>query len=529
MRDNAQSVFKRGYRLMTKISTNLEGLVDNLQNNHEETVELFKEQFNANRGYNPATGDVELNCANEEALPTTVAGEGAVDAIVDIRRIESWEDIRKTVSTGARASFGKGVFKAVINYSSDLQDFQSEYKLFIVISVDILLGVYEYKRPTLDSKIKLKKIVPIDFLRSYGSRFSHKYQLGSRLYGILEVTTQSKEQRKTIAKSLATSGTLGKISLGASVNKIDTLLEVTKGAEMHFRTDQFGGPIVSPSTSLEGFLGAAITFSENTAKENARNRVLHFMPYSNMLGMKMDYYGKVLELVQAQGKAADSLGSQYERLLEHKRILDLVRKYPDRFSENDRDVYHNLEDRLTSELRDVRGEYDKLVNNPEHRVSKLELDWLPTTPVNEAPPQAPPAEPITHPVVQYYSGPTFSGRQWTQNSYGVEDRHPVSANCTQIESIRITGDFQVNSWWIRFLAKDRSIIQDFYSSCEVPAIGKLDLQTDATYRVLHMVRGQTVEIKTDGGLKSARYFQFVKNPGRDKMPPRFDPLKTFEH
>lgn len=204
-------------------------------------------------------------CINLEA--NEVFTENVRDTSYSLLLVKNKEELYDKISTSGSASGSYGVFgaKAKASFVKEIKwNYNSNYILVKAtritaresISAKNILLSQTSKNLFLDSKFR--------FLESCGNSFAKTIDLGGEIYGVIEITASTYEEKQQIETSLEASGSFTGGSASASADYKRTIRKLTETYRAKVNIRHTGGRVIEIPSTVEGLLDLSSKIEEIT-------------------------------------------------------------------------------------------------------------------------------------------------------------------------------------------------------------------------------------------------------------------------
>lgn len=292
------------------------------------------------------------------ALPVIENGAGQ-QVVFDLRQITSTNELMQSLNLTASASFA-GTFSvsAEAKYASQQQI--NQYNTYLLVSVRVTNPELIIRQPKLkpDAFQLLKDRGWEAFEQQYGTDYLSGLVTGGSYYGLIEISTQSKEEQQTIAAAVSASYGIFKSS-----GELDAKLkQAIQNKELKVKILQSGGSGDSLEISLEEMIEQAKNFPAMARQ--------HPVPFQGLY----EEYSKTVPLPPAIGEGSltklhrtsvmEELGQRYLEYKDYRSDLIYVLQNLPNFKE-----YASLE---AEELRQKRTQFDQDLKGITEQMNDLE-------------------------------------------------------------------------------------------------------------------------------------------------------------
>jgi hypothetical protein len=279
-------------------------------------------------GYDPAFGVVLDECVewkkSTEEKPDVSSGDGAKAISYNLSLIENIEDIEKSLGLSASAKYGAISGKA--SFSSSIK--MNSYNVYILVEVKVKNQANTISRISLhEDAVNLANSSNKRFRNICGTEFVVSITKGGQLFGVLEISTNSKTQQQEIKASVK--GNMGAFSASADVNK--SLKKIVKGKSVKVTLWSSGTRGQTPlPTDVETMLNFASGFPKE-AIQFPTSFLAITRPYSQVLNYpEIDIFR-----VENQRLILERIAKRRLEYIKAANDIDFIIKYPDQFEEYD--------------------------------------------------------------------------------------------------------------------------------------------------------------------------------------------------
>jgi len=301
-------------------------------------------------GIDGLTGDIRGSGLKPGELDTIEDAEGQ-KIWVNVDRIDSMEDLQTSLGIDVKIGLHFGLFNssAKLNYAESVK-FNSE-STFLIVRVVVVNPFKQLRSNQLVSQAAdlLKNGKTDRFREQFGDLFVRGLVTGGEYFGVIEITSKSTTEQRSIAASLKAS--YGAFGIGGSIKTdlTDDMKHHLQDSELHITTFQQGGENVGLDNDVEAMMLKASTFAASVKGTFA-------VPYSALL---VDYRsldlpaGPTFVDIRQAEEVLEDLARWRSQLLIKKNSIESVQLHPEYYSNPDFVTLQKAHDQIVNELNEI--------------------------------------------------------------------------------------------------------------------------------------------------------------------------------
>lgn len=220
--------------------------------------------LNLGDGYDTLTGEVRGECVVGDSATPTLGASGAKVEFTLVK-VEDQKRLNTLLNVSASATLksslndvtGSAAFSRTVNIN--------DYSVYVMVKVSVNNALYKITNYALkpDKYELLERDGKEAFRKICGDEFIVASQTGGELFGVLQITTKSKEDKEEVSAKIA--GSYGNFSGEGEFKR--NMTEITKNKSLQVYIYQNGGNRDGMTLSADGLLEAALKFPAAVSNE----------------------------------------------------------------------------------------------------------------------------------------------------------------------------------------------------------------------------------------------------------------------